>query len=98
MIAEMKIKLVPPKLNNGKVIPVRGNKPSIEKMFRITCAASHPNIPETISFSFKSTKLSIIRINLYNKPKNKDTNIRVPINPNISPMIANTESLIASGR
>ena len=90
--------LVPPKLSSGNVIPVSGKMPIIDAIFRTTCVPNQPNTPATKSLRRMSTKWSIILSNLINKATNKAKIIIKPTKPNVSPMIAKTESLIASGK
>ena len=79
-------------------MPVSGKIPIMEVMFRITCELIQPKIPAIINLGVISLELYIILKILLNIPNIKNSIISVPMNPNISPMIANIESLIASGR
>lgn len=94
----MNTMLVPPKLSNGNVIPVNGNTPVIAATFNMTCAASQPNTPITINLSVMSGKRSAVLSNPISSALNSRRTTTRPTKPNVSPMIAKTESLIASGK
>ena len=90
--------LVPPYESSGKVIPVTGTRLVIAIIFTTTCASIQENTPATKIRSLgpvvPSATLSI-RSNITPKTAMARNS---PTNPNVSPMIANTESLMDSGK
>lgn len=79
-------------------MPVSGNIPIIEATFRITWAPNQPNTPAVNSLSLTSTKWSItFKSRIINAANNANITTR-PTNPNVSPIMAKTESLMASGK
>lgn len=90
--------LVPPKLSSGKVIPVKGKIPIIDATFRITCDANQPKTPAATNFNLMSIKWSITLRILKSNAVNSANITNRPTKPKVSPMIAKTESLIASGK
>jgi len=96
--ASMQSKLVPPKLTNGKVIPVKGKIPSIAPTFIILCENTHPKVPATISFAKRGMVSSMILRILHSIAPKTPITATVPKKPNFSARIAKIESLAASGK
>lgn len=96
--ANIQSKLVPPKLTNGKVMPVSGNRPSMAPIFTTVCENIQLNAPATINLGNISAVCSIIRNSRINNAAKTAKTPTVPKKPNFSANMANMESLAASGK